>query len=63
MLKSWAYVIARYIKEHDGENIMISDIVAEFRISRSTVSDTVNTLIREGYIVRNGKRYSVTRAI
>lgn len=51
--------IYQYIYVHDGETILIKDIVAETGISTPTVIKWVRWLERRELIQKNGKKFKI----
>lgn len=49
--------ILRYIFEHNGQTILIEDIMNALATSRPTVSRHLNRLIQDGAVIRKGKKY------
>lgn len=51
--------IYRYIKEHDGNTILLKDLMEEFNITYPTIRDRINKLIRMKKIERKGRKFKV----
>ena len=49
--------ILRYIFEHNGQTILIEDIMQALATSRATISRHLNRLIENGAVIRKGKKY------
>lgn len=56
-------VILDYITEHDGENILIDDIVKRYNTNRTQIDRRLKTLKDNGIISREGKRYKILKEI
>lgn len=55
----YTMVIYRYIKEHDGNTILLKDIMEEFNLTYPTVRNRIKRLIGMGKIKRNGRKFEV----
>lgn len=48
-----------YIKEHDGQTILLADIMEELNITYPTVRDRIKKLIRMGKIEKKGRKFKI----
>lgn len=51
--------IYRYIKEHDGNTILLRDIMEEFNITYPTVRNRIKKLIQMKKIERVGRKFKI----
>lgn len=48
-----------YIKEHNGQTILLRDIMEELNITYPTIRDRVKKLIKMGRIEKNGRKFKI----
>lgn len=60
-LDALARVVLRYIQEHDGQTILIKNIATDTAINPKTISKKIKILAETGYIIRDGKKFTVTK--
>lgn len=51
--------IYRYIEMHDGETILIKDMVKDLDISAKTIRKYIRFLVKGEIIKKTGKRFSI----
>lgn len=51
--------IYRYLKEHEGNTILLKDIMEEFHITYPTVRNRINKLIKMKKIIRDGRKFKI----
>ena len=59
ILNKYADKIYKYIYIHDGETILIKDIIEWTGISRGTVFKYIKWLLRRNLIIKDGKNFKV----
>lgn len=58
-LDALARVVYNYIKEHDGQTILIKNIEKETAITPTTIRRKIKLLVEKGLINRDGKNFSI----
>lgn len=48
-----------YIKEHNGQTILLQDIMEELNITYPTVRDRIKKLIKMGKIEKTGRKFKI----
>lgn len=48
-----------YIKEHNGQTILLQDIMEELNITYPTVRDRIKKLIKMGKIEKAGRKFKI----
>lgn len=60
---AWRDIYSRavymYIKEHNGQTILLRDIMEELNITYPTVRDRIRKLIKLGKIQKNGRKFKI----
>lgn len=51
--------VYRYIKEHDGQTILLRDIMEELNITYPTVRDRIKKLIQMKKIQKTGRKFKI----
>lgn len=62
-VNKYADKVFKYIYRHDGETILIKDIIEETGLAKGTVHKYIKWLLRRNLIIKNGKKISINRAM